>query len=239
METTTTLRTGFRTVAGTRVRYADSCCVHERAVLLTSPWPESVHAFVPIWAPLAEHARLFAVDLPGFGQSERREELMSARAMGGFLAELVAEIGLGAPHLLAPDVGTSAALFAALTHPERVASVIVGEPVAVVGESVDTIAPDVADEIRQDYLDSYGGDRFSESMRYVSRCGDDLPELSGIDTPVLVVVGTRDKRANAALLDGRLPNSRVVVIDAGHYLWEEAPMDYASAVIDWITEDEG
>jgi hypothetical protein len=31
--------------------------------VLTSPWPESVYAFAPIWASLAEHARLFAVDL--------------------------------------------------------------------------------------------------------------------------------------------------------------------------------
>src|SRR6267154_965339 len=38
----------------------------------------------PTWAELAGHARLFAVDLPGFGASEGRQELMSARAMGAF-----------------------------------------------------------------------------------------------------------------------------------------------------------
>jgi pimeloyl-ACP methyl ester carboxylesterase len=46
--------------------------------------------------------------------------------MGGFLADLIAECDLGSPHLVAPDVGTSAALFAAAAHPERVAGVIVG-----------------------------------------------------------------------------------------------------------------
>jgi pimeloyl-ACP methyl ester carboxylesterase len=46
--------------------------------------------------------------------------------MGGFLAKLIAEADLGRPHIVAPDVGTSAALFAAATHPERIASVIVG-----------------------------------------------------------------------------------------------------------------
>jgi pimeloyl-ACP methyl ester carboxylesterase len=79
-----------------------------------------------MWATLAEHARLFAVDLPGFGASERRDELLSARAMGGFLAELILEADLGTPHMVAPDVGTSAALLAAAAHPERIASVIVG-----------------------------------------------------------------------------------------------------------------
>lgn len=36
-----------------------------RPPLLTSPWPESVYAFAPIWAALALRLRLFAVDLPG------------------------------------------------------------------------------------------------------------------------------------------------------------------------------
>jgi pimeloyl-ACP methyl ester carboxylesterase len=68
---------------------------------LTSPWPESVYAFAPMWAPLSQHARLFAVDLPGFGASERREDLLSPRAMGEFLAQLIAEADLGAPHIVA------------------------------------------------------------------------------------------------------------------------------------------
>ena len=79
-----------------------------------------------MWASLSEHARLFAVDLPGFGASERREALLSPRAMGEFLAQLITEADLGRAHLVAPDVGTSAALFAAAAHPERLASVVVG-----------------------------------------------------------------------------------------------------------------
>src|SRR4051812_38357114 len=123
---TASIEPQFRTIDGLKVRYADSGGSHEPVVLLTSPWPESVYAFAPMWATLAAHARLFAVDLPGFGASERRDDLLSPRAMGGFLARLVIEAGLGTPHIVAPDVGTSAALFAAAAHPERFASVIVG-----------------------------------------------------------------------------------------------------------------
>src|SRR5262249_40375712 len=116
----------FRTIAGVRIRYADSGSSPKPTVVLTSPWPESIYAFAPMWAALSEHARLFAVDLPGFGASERREALLSPRAMGEFLAQLIAEADLGRAHLVAPDVGTSAALFAAAAHPERLASVVVG-----------------------------------------------------------------------------------------------------------------
>jgi pimeloyl-ACP methyl ester carboxylesterase len=48
-------------------------------VLLTSPWPESLYVFALMWATLAEHIRPFALDLPGFGASERRGELLSPR----------------------------------------------------------------------------------------------------------------------------------------------------------------
>jgi pimeloyl-ACP methyl ester carboxylesterase len=207
MPTTTTPQVQFRTVDGLRIRYAESDGPAQRTALLTSPWPESVYAFAPIWATLAEHARLFAVDLPGFGASEAREDLFSPRAMGEFLGELITEADLGTPHIIAPDVGTSAALFAAAAHPERIASVTVGtggaavplelgeplaswvldpdfdkyrrmDPRAIVGAAVDTISGGVPDDIRADYLDCYDGDRFAQSMRYVRRYPKELPELA-------------------------------------------------------------
>jgi pimeloyl-ACP methyl ester carboxylesterase len=86
MPTTTTPQVRFRTIDGVRIRYADSGGPPTSAVVLTSPWPESVYAFAPMWASLAGRAGLFAVELPGFGASERREDLLSPRAMGEFLA---------------------------------------------------------------------------------------------------------------------------------------------------------
>jgi pimeloyl-ACP methyl ester carboxylesterase len=265
------METRFRTVDGVRIRYAESDGPRERTVLLTSPWPESVYAFAPIWSTLAEHARLFAVDLPGFGASEARDDLFSPRAMGAFLAELIGEADLGTPHVVAPDVGTSAALFAAAAHPERIAGVIVGtggaavplelgeplrswvldpdlekyrrmDPRAIVAVAIDTNAGGVPDDIRADYLDCYDGDRFVESMRYVRRYPEELPELAEllpqITTPVTIINGRHDRVvpvANAEFLDERLPNSRVFIIDAGHFVWEEAPAEYASIVLDAIT----
>jgi pimeloyl-ACP methyl ester carboxylesterase len=268
---TASIEPQFGKLDGLTIRYADSGGSEAPAILLTSPWPESVYAFAPMWATLAQHARLFAVDLPGFGRSERRDELLSPRAMGGFLARLVAEAELGAPHIVAPDVGTSAALFAAAAHPERFASVTVGtggaaiplqlgEPLAswvldpdldkyrridprlIVDAAADTIAGGIPDDVRDDYRASYAGDRFVESMRYVRRYPDELPELAEllprIATPVTIVNGRHDRvvpLANAEFLDDRLPDSRMRIIDAGHFVWEEAPDEYAAIVLDSVT----
>ena len=73
MPTTMTSQVRFRSVDGARIRYADSGGSDKPVVVLTSPWPESVYAFAPMWDSLAEHARLFAVDLPGFGASEQND----------------------------------------------------------------------------------------------------------------------------------------------------------------------
>jgi pimeloyl-ACP methyl ester carboxylesterase len=270
MPTTTVPQARFRTVDGLRIRYADSGPSRAPTLLLTSPWPESLYAFTPMWASLAEHARLFAIDLPGFGASERRDDLMSPRAMGGFLSELIAQADLGRPHIVAPDVGTSAALFAVAACPDRIASVIVGtggaavpldlgeplkswvldpdldkyrkiDPHVIVNTAMDTIAGGVPDDIRADYLACYEGDRFVESMRYARRYPVELPELAEllpqIAAPVTIINGRHDRVvpvANAEFLEERLPNSRVVLIDAGHFVWEAAPTEYASTILDSI-----
>ena len=267
---TTSLEPQVGTIDGLQIRCADSGGNCDQVVLLTSPWPESVYAFAPMWATLAEHARLFAVDLPGFGASERRDDLMSPREMGMFLVRLVAEAELGRVHIVAPDVGTAAALFAAAAHPERFATLTVGsggvavplqlgEPLAswvldpdleryrrmdprtIVNAAVDTIAGGMPDEIRSDYLDCYEGDRFFESMRYVRRYPEELPALAAllpqITTPVTVINGRNDPVvpvANAEFLHARLPDSRTVIIDAGHFIWEEEPAQYAAAILESI-----
>ena len=62
-----------------------------------------------------------------------------------------------------------------------------------------------------------------------------LPQIA---TPVTIINGRHDRVvpvANAEFLDERLPNSRVVLIDAGHFVWEEAPAEYASIILDSIT----
>jgi pimeloyl-ACP methyl ester carboxylesterase len=110
---------------------------------------------------------------------------------------------------------------------------------AIVDVAVDTIAGGVPGEIRADYRECYAGDRFAESMRYVRRYPEELPELAallpGIATPVTIVNGRHDRVvpvANAEFLDARLPNSRMALIDAGHFVWEEAPAEYAAIVLD-------
>jgi pimeloyl-ACP methyl ester carboxylesterase len=68
----------FRVIDGLTVRFAQSEDRDDHALLL-SPWPESLLAFEPVWLRLAEHTHLVAIDLPGFGHSQRDDALLSPR----------------------------------------------------------------------------------------------------------------------------------------------------------------
>ena len=89
----------------------------QNPILLLSPWPESIYAFLPTWEMFSGLGPLVAVDLPGFGLSQSRPDVMAPEAMGEFILRIVDAFGLDRPHAIGPDVGTPALLFAAANHP--------------------------------------------------------------------------------------------------------------------------
>jgi pimeloyl-ACP methyl ester carboxylesterase len=259
----------FRVIDGLSVRFAESGDRSDTALLL-SPWPESLLAFEPIWSRLAKDMHLVAVDLPGFGHSQRRDALLSPRAMGEFVIQVADAFGLESPHVVGPDIGTAASLFAAARHPGRLRSLVVGsggtavplqlgsplndwidasdldrfraadprQIVAGVLSSIERYA--LPDPVREDYLSSYEGDRFVESMRYARTYPAELPALRDlllqVQTPVQIIAGGRDRAVppvNAEFLHERLPHSKLDIIDAGHFTWEDGADQYAALVTTW------
>jgi pimeloyl-ACP methyl ester carboxylesterase len=259
----------FRFIGGLTVRFAASED-HDDDALLLSPWPESLLAFEPVWWRLAKRAHLVAVDLPGFGHSQRSDSLLSPRAMGEFIIAAADAFGLEHPHVVAPGTGTAAALFAAARHPGRLRSLVVGSGAAAVPPQVGGMIKDIIEApdlngfrrgdprqlvnaalsgisqyplpeaVRDDYLASYQGDRFAESLRYLRSYPAELPVLAHllprIDTPVQIIAGAGDTAVppvNAAFLHERLPHSKLDVLDAGHFTWEDAADQYAALVTSW------
>ena len=121
-------------------------------MLLLSPWPESLYAFWPMWPELARQFALIAVDLPGFGQSQGRPDLMSPQAMGEFVTRLAAELVPGPVHAVGPDVGTGALLSAAAAHPDAFRSLVVGAGAATYPLRVGGVLKDLIDAPSLDAL---------------------------------------------------------------------------------------
>ena len=201
------ITTYFRVCDGVRVRFADSKADADTTVLLLSPWPESLWAFRRIWDRVAVLGRVIAIDLPGFGHSDGRPELIAPDNSGAFLVRLIDEWGLGAPHVVGPDVGTAAALFLAAQAPERVTSLTIGGgavrfPIEAggalkniteapsldvvreldartnIGAAVEAAAASASEpEVHEDYVSAYDVGRFAESARFVRHYPEQNPKL--------------------------------------------------------------
>jgi pimeloyl-ACP methyl ester carboxylesterase len=259
----------FRIIDGVSIRFVESD-PRDTVALLLSPWPESIMAYEPMWLRLPETTHLVAIDLPRFGRSQRKDTLMSPRAMGDFIIRAADAFGLEHPHIVGPDVGTPAALFAAATQPDRFLSLVVGtggsavplqlgEPLrewvfasdlepyrriggrAILERVIQTLERYVlSDAARDDYLASYEGTRFAESIRYVQSYPTELEVLRdvlpSIQTPVQIIAGRSDTvvpPANAEYLHERLPHSELHLLDSGHFIWEDAADEYAALVNAW------
>ena len=204
VEAVSTISTYFRVCDGVRVRFADNKADSGITVLLLAPWPESLWAFRRIWNRVAAVGRVVAIDLPGFGHSD------------------------GRPELIAPDVGTAAALFLAARAPEHVTSLTVGGgavrfPIEAGGALKDIIeapsldvvrgldartnigsaveagaASDSEPDVHEDYVSAYDLGRFAESARFVRHYPEQNPVLRDllptITTPTQIVAGRHDDR---------------------------------------------
>jgi len=137
----------WQIIDGLKVRYATGGSGGERVMLL-SPWPESIFAFAPIWVGLAKQFNVLAIDLPGFGRSEARDDLFAPQKMGEFIVKAIEAFGLTSIHAVGPDIGTPSLLFAALARPTLFRSLIVGAgaatyPLVVEGNLKSMIEADV------------------------------------------------------------------------------------------------
>jgi pimeloyl-ACP methyl ester carboxylesterase len=199
--------TYFRVIDGVRVRFADTKADSDTTVLMLAPWPESLWAFRRIWDRITALGRVVAIDMPGFGHSDQRPELIAPESSGAFLADLIDQWRLGPPHIVGPDVGTASALFLAAKAPEHVTSLTIGGgavryPIEAggalkaiieapslddvrgldartsIGDTVESAAPSETEpEVHEDYVSAYDLGRFAESARFVRHYPQQNPVL--------------------------------------------------------------
>jgi pimeloyl-ACP methyl ester carboxylesterase len=210
-------------IDGLSIRYAKAGDSKSLPVLLTAPWPESIYSFYHLVPKLAAKLFVLAVDLPGFGHSQSRPDVMAPEAMGDFLIELLNHFEITRTHVVAPDVGTLAVLFAALKRPELFESLIIGgaamqddlaegalkdlihSPVGYLASAgsdgvkayMDQAAKLTPAAIIDDFTTASAGRRLEEATQYVRAYVTDCPklesQLSKIETPSLILSGKNDK----------------------------------------------
>jgi len=99
-------------------------------VLLVHGYGGSSASFRPIVARLAERYRVLAVDLPGFGKSDKRAGDYTPMAMADVLARVLDEKRVARAHVIGHSWGSSVVLAFALRHPTRLDRLVVASSFA-------------------------------------------------------------------------------------------------------------
>jgi pimeloyl-ACP methyl ester carboxylesterase len=117
-----------RIVVGTRgqLRVIDKNPSGAReTVLLVHGYGSSSASYAPVMDALAKHLRVLAIDLPGFGKSDRREGDYSPDALADVLADVLTQKGVQRAHVVGHSWGSSVVLAFARRHPDRLDKLVI------------------------------------------------------------------------------------------------------------------
>jgi pimeloyl-ACP methyl ester carboxylesterase len=230
-----------------------------RPVLVLHGWGASIEAIHPIIAGLAPVATVYALDLPGFGQSEPPPLPWGVQEYQEFLAAFMDELGIERPTIVAHSNGGRIAIRMAATEPRRVARLVLVDSAGIrpkrtlryyrrvgmakLGKYAARYLGTPGERLRARIVGRVASTDYAAAgeMRptLVRLVNSDLREyLPHITAPTLLVWGAED--ADTPVADGRLmeqliPDAGLVVLEgAGHYSYIDQASSFARIVSHFI-----
>jgi pimeloyl-ACP methyl ester carboxylesterase len=120
-------------VAGLNIFYREAGPKNAPTIILLHGLPSSSRMFEPLFDRLSNEYRLIAPDYPGFGHSDwlnSKEFSYTFDNIASIMTQFIETLGLSKYTLYMQDYGSPVGFRMVLTHPERVASLIVQNAVA-------------------------------------------------------------------------------------------------------------
>ena len=112
----------YVTVAGVRTHYI--VAGDGEPLLLFHGLGASVATWRDNIGPLSKVFRVYGIDLPGHGNSDKPDMNYSADTLAQFALRLIDTLGLDRPSIIGNSVGGALGLMLALGHPERVSGLV-------------------------------------------------------------------------------------------------------------------
>ena len=209
----------------------------------------------------SEHFEVFAVDLPGQGDSFPLSDHRSIEQYSDLIVEFVSVLGLRAGTVLGCSVGGSVAIDLAARHPDLFNRLVIVETPArsdeawasrwgpmealfgVVAQSFEAAAKRVVGLTPQGYLEwdidrNKAGAKTMVSVMWAMREFDVFSALSRLRVPALVLFGESTPIADSrGVYAQRLPEAPVVTLEGcGHHPMVENAPALVQAVLDWFSK---
>jgi len=234
---------------------------HGKPVLLLHGWGGNHNSWFPIYERLKKMFEVFALDLPGFGQSGSPDLNWQLDDYAGFLKMFIRqEIGENVS-LIGHSFGGQAAIRLASLYPQMVSKLVLtdsagirnlGNPkkmgimqLAKIGKSLFSLPGlnKFQEKARQKLYRIIGEHDYEEAgvLREIFKniINEDIrKDLPQIFIPALIIWGGKDKIT--PLKDGRLmqkllPDSQLVVFENGsHFAYLEEPERFTRQVVDFL-----
>lgn len=199
---------------------------------------------VPTLKWLAPYTRVYAIDLPGFGESSKPPHTLNVPELADALAAWIEAANLDQPALLGNSLGCQIIVDLAVRYPDRLSAAVLQGPTIdpqartwlqqsarwMINSPLEP--PSQALVMARDYW-ACGIRRVIETFKYAMQ--DQIEtKLPQMQVPTLVVRGSRDPivpQRWAEEVTAHLPQGRLVVIPGGtHTINYAAPLELARVV---------
>jgi pimeloyl-ACP methyl ester carboxylesterase len=243
----------FTVVAGLRTRYLRRG--DGPPVVVLHGWGGSIEAVAPIVLALQATNAVFALDLPGFGESDPPPRAWGVEDYQRFLTAFLDSLGLGRVAVVGHSNGGRVAIRTSATEPQRVSRLVLVDSAGIrprrgaryygkvamakVGKYAARYLSRPGERLRTYLVGRAASSDYANAgaMRptLVRLVKEDLRDLlPRISAPTLLIWGSQDTAT--PLSDGRLmeqliPDAGLVVLEgAGHYSYLDQPRRFATII---------
>ena len=233
---------------GFRVRYLEAgkgkplVCIHGGGGLRLSP----AHDL------LAQHHRVIAFEMPGFGASPENTRSQSTEDLARCMNAAVAALSIGNYNLMGTSFGSKVALWMAIRHPEPIEAIVLMSPAAIRekdGPVPTRVPPEEAAKLMYAHPERHRGGppqpalvakhaALTSSLLGPPRDPPFESRLAELQQEVLVLFGTEDKvtpAEGAYLFRQSLANCHIMLVyDAAHAIDADRPEALEAVITDFL-----
>jgi pimeloyl-ACP methyl ester carboxylesterase len=205
----------------------------KEVILLLHAMRRSAGDWRPIIERLGTKYRMIALDLRGHGGSTRPGDY-SFELMRDDVRDFADALHLSRFHLIGHSMGATVAILCAERWPSRIDHLVLEDTAPPSGrEQVAAPPPEAPEPVTFDW---------AVLAPIIDQLNNPDPawwtDLPNITAPTLVIGGGSDSfidQAELAAMVSRIPDARLVTIEAGHHVHSTKPDEFASAVHDFLT----
>jgi pimeloyl-ACP methyl ester carboxylesterase len=230
-------------------------------LIMLHGWGDSANTFRNLAEELKDEYEIYALDLPGFGGTQKPAEAWGLSDYGHFVKNWIKKIGIGSPYYLAGhSFGGSVAIVAAAEEELKPKKIILLASAGIrdkktfrkkayrLGAKTARIPlfilpPGKAQQLKLKVYNRIGSDMLLvPEMRktFVKTVSEDVRgKAARIKVPTLLIFGDSDKEtptSDGKLLNEAIPNSELKVLSSGHFLHQQLAVETAGLMRDFLSK---